>query len=134
MIAPTCPYCGNHAVLVGGDVVYPHRPDLTSKKIWICHICAAWVGCHPGTETPLGRLANPELRRAKQAAHAAFDPLWRAKIHRDGCSKKRARSAAYRWLSQQLGTSPEETHIGMFDVDLCKRVVEVCRPYLRGAQ
>ena len=25
--------------------------------------------------------------------------------------------------------SVDETHIGMFDVDTCKKVVEICKPY-----
>jgi hypothetical protein len=123
-----CSYCQRPAELVGGSVVYPHRLDgsLAAKKFWICAPCNAWVGCHPGTTNPLGRLANAELRRAKQAAHAVFDPLWEAKMRRDGCKKHVARGAAYRWLSEQLGTPFEETHIGMFDVEQCQRVVEVC--------
>ena len=125
----SCPYCSSPAKLVGGGVVYPHRQDsrwLAAKKFWICIPCNAWVGCHPGTKTPLGRLANAELRRAKQAAHDVFDPLWEAKMRRDKCKKHEARGAAYRWLSKELGTPFEETHIGMFDVSQCNRVVEVC--------
>ena len=41
---------------------------------------------------------------------------------------------AYKWLSEQLGMPRKDTHIGMFDVDQCKRVVEICKPYLRGAR
>ena len=133
MTAPICPYCGQNAETCEGTFIYPHRPDLYLKKFWVCQGCDAWVGCHEGTETPLGRLANAELRKAKGNAHAAFDRLWKAKMRRDKCKKHEARGAAYRWLSQQLGTSPEETHIGMFDVALCKRVVEVCKPYHRRA-
>lgn len=129
MTAPTCPYCNNPAELVGGDAIYPHRPDLAGKKMWRCQPCGAWVGCHDGTTTPLGRLANAELRKAKQAAHAAFDRLWQAKLRREGCTKKEARGAAYRWLADQMGLDRETCHIGMFDVDTCRRVVEICKPF-----
>ena len=44
----------------------------------------------------------------------------------DDCSKTKARKAAYRWLSKQLGISAKICHIGMFDVETCKRVVEIC--------
>ena len=121
-----CPYCQKPADLVGGDVVYPHRQDLASKKFWMCDPCNAWVGCHPGTSNPLGRLANAELRQAKQAAHAVFDPLWAGKMRRDGCKKHEARSAAYKWLSSELGLSVDKTHIGMFDVGQCSKVVDIC--------
>ena len=115
-----CPYCSKPAILVTGDVVYPHRPDLSEKHFYMCYTCNAHVGCHPGTTNPLGRLANAELRKAKQAAHAAFDPLWR-----DG---KQKRKAAYKWLASQLGIHVNDCHIGMFDVEMCRLVVEACKP------
>lgn len=123
---PDCPYCQQPSELVKGDVLYPYRPDLAGQDFFRCAPCAAWVGCHRGTFNPLGRLANGELRRAKQAAHAVFDPLWQAKMRRDKCSKKVARAAAYGWLATQLSVSREDCHIGMMDVAMCHRVVDVC--------
>jgi len=114
-----CPYCGNDAELVGGDVVYPHRPDLADKKIWRCVPCDARVGCHPETTKPLGRLANGPLRRAKMDAHAAFDPIWQR--------GEMKRGDAYGWLATQLGIAKEDCHIGMFDLRQCNKVVEICR-------
>ncbi len=122
-----CHYCLKPPVLVSGDVIYPHRPDLATKKIWLCAGCDAYVGTHVGTEQPLGRLANAELRQLKVAAHAAFDPLWKAKIKRDGCSKGEARGAGYKWLAKQLGIDAADCHIGMFDEAMCKRVIEVIK-------
>lgn len=110
-----CPYCDREATLVNGAAIYPHRPDLTHKSFWQCVACDEWVGCHPGTTKPLGRLANAELRREKQRAHAAFDPLWR--------SKTMSRKEAYRWLAQAIGVSEANCHIGMMDVLACKAVV-----------
>lgn|SRR4030065_715298 len=115
-----CPYCWKPAALVTGDVVYPHRPDLGEKNFYMCYPCSAYVGCHPGTTKPLGRLANAELRKAKQAAHSAFDPLWKK-------SGKQKRKAAYTWLASQLDIHVNDCHIGMFDVEMCRRVVEACR-------
>jgi hypothetical protein len=60
------------------------------------------------------------------AAHAAFDPLWRAKMAREGCSKSYARKSGYRWLSEQLGIPFKKTHIGYMSLEECQRVVEVC--------
>ena len=124
---PTCPYCQAPATLTTGAIIYPHIRDLADKPIWACMPCKAWVGCHPGTQMPLGRLADAELRTAKQAAHNAFDPLWKGKIRRDGCSKRNARGAGYAWLAKQLGIPGEDCHIGMFDVETCRRVAEICR-------
>lgn len=127
--APDCPYCNGYAHLVTGATVYPHRWDLRALLFWQCKPCKAFVGCHKrgapvdvvisdGT-IPLGRLANAELRRAKSEAHAAFDPMWKEK------GSKLSRREAYRHLANALGITPEECHIGMFDEEMCKRVVEI---------
>lgn len=110
-----CNYCHRDAELVGGNKIYPHRPDLLHKKFWRCTPCEAYVGCHPGTDKPLGRLANAELRRAKQRAHAAFDPLWKSGTMR--------RKDAYAWLAGAIGVAKQNCHIGMFDVDACRATV-----------
>lgn len=96
--------------------------------IWLCRPCEAWVGCHKNSKrnAPLGRLANKELREWKIKAHAAFDPMWRAKMLRDRCSQGEARNAGYAWLAQQLAISLDDMHIGMLNVEQCKRVVAAC--------
>jgi hypothetical protein len=114
-----CPYCGEAARLISGQVAYPHRPDLWTKQFWDCRPCGARVGCHGNTSRPLGRLANTKLRIARGKAHAALDPLY----HRGPMS----RSKAYAWLARELGIDREACHIGGFDLDQCKQVVEVCR-------
>lgn len=122
---PLCPYCGQRSELVTGKQVYPNMWHLRDKQIYRCEPCSAWVGCHDGTTKPLGRLANAKLRKAKIQAHAAFDPLWRKNY---GWTQTRfpGRKEAYKWLAEQLGISRDDCHIGMFDVALCARVVEVC--------
>ena len=114
---PICSYCGKKSELVSGSRIYPHRPDLSAKTFYLCSPCDAYVGCHPGTTHPLGRLANAKLRAAKMRAHANFDPLWRSgKLHR---------SVAYARLADKMGIRREEAHIGMFDEKQCQRVVEL---------
>ena len=128
----TCRYCDRQAALVHpGEDGYPYRTDY--GPVWLCAPCGAYVGCHKGTTNALGGLANAELREWKQKAHAAFDPLWQAKIRCDGCSKSHARKAGYRWLSKQLGIPPKLTHIGYMSVEECRRVVEVCEASRRKA-
>lgn len=133
----TCGYCHGPAKLVTGADVYPHRGDLIAKRFWKCAPCQAWVGCHPparrngrggiGNGTvPLGRLANRELRAAKNAAHAAFDPLWK--------SRAMSRHDAYSWLARALRITPENCHIGMFDVDQCRAVVAVVEERARAKE
>lgn len=111
-----CDYCGMPARSIRGAQLYPHRPDLYTKRFWRCEPCDAHVGCHRDGK-PLGRLANAELRKAKMQAHAAFDPLWK--------SGSMSRTEAYRWLSRELGIPPQQTHIGMFDVETCKRTINL---------
>jgi hypothetical protein len=123
-----CGECGKPAGLVSGELIYPHRPDLHAKSFWRCCSCLAYVGCHDGTYRPKGSPCGPETRAAWIAAHAAFDPLWRRKMARDGVPQHEARGAGYRWLAEQLGVDPADCHIGMMDVVTARRVVEVCKP------
>jgi len=126
-MAVVCPYCERNAELVNGNVIYPHRPDLAAKKFWLCPPCDAYVGCHAhgNGDRPLGRLANAELRAAKQLAHIAFDPLWHdARPHRN-----RLRKRAYEWLAGQLAIDPKQCHIGKFDVETCQRATMICREH-----
>ena len=117
-----CPYCGNDAELTTGYKVYPHRLDLADLRVWACFPCDAWVGTHKNSPThaPLGRLANAELRRAKMAAHAAFDPWWK--------SGRMTRREAYQKLASLMSMDPKDAHIGMFDVEQCKTVVLLSQP------
>ena len=123
---PICPYCGKPSVRKTGLELHPHRIDLAYKVFYKCAPCGAWIGCHDGTETPLGRLANKQLRLAKWAAHRAFDPIWQRKVATENISKTKARMAAYRWLSETLGLEKRKCHIGMADVETCIRIVEAC--------
>ncbi len=117
-----CGYCGRDAELVDSAEVYNGR---SYGMIWLCRPCEAWVGTHAGTRShhPLGTLADAETREARKAAHAAFDPLWRAKMRRDGASKTEARLAGYAWLAKRMGMRTNECHIAMFDAEQCRRVV-----------
>lgn len=127
---PLCCECGVPAALVQSQKIYPHRPDLWNRPMWLCE-CGAYCGCHDGTERPLGRPAGPATRKARSAAHAAFDPLWQAKMKRDGLSKKKARGAGYFWLAEQLELDPEDCHIGAMTEAYALRVVSICKRYRR---
>lgn len=114
-----CDYCGRRAEFVDSKVIYGKSYGM----IYLCRCCPgyAYVGVHKGTDRPLGRLADMELRELKKLAHAAFDPLWK-----EGRFKGH-RKAAYAWLSEQMGLPQEKTHIGMFDTAQCERVVQICQ-------
>jgi hypothetical protein len=120
--APTCPYCNGASHLTDSAVIY----GRSYGPIYLCEPCDAYVGCHKGTTTPLGRLADAELRKWKKLAHAAFDPTWerviQAAIDTHGYAPKGikhdSRGQAYRRLAQELGIEQDACHIGMFDVEL----------------
>jgi hypothetical protein len=121
-----CPYCGKNTAYVDSSIVYRR----SFGKIYYCRDCRAWVGVHKGTDRALGRLADKELREWKIRAHFLFDRLWKKKVAQ-GFSKKEARLKAYTWLSKELKIGMERTHIGMFDVDECKKVVDLCKEYFK---
>lgn len=115
-----CPYCKGRAQLLNGVELYgEHREDLREKKFWACRPCGAWVGCHPGTERPLGTLAHKLLRQMRSKAHAMFDPLWKSEPHK--------RSQRYKWLADRLGIHPDNCHIGQFDMAQCRKVIALCK-------
>jgi len=115
----TCGECGSEAELATGADIYPHRRDLWHKDFWRCRNCGARCGCHKGTKNPLGSPAGPETRKARQSAHAAFDPIWR------GDRKIMDRRKAYCWLSGVTGIEQEKCHIGMMTKDQALLVVKV---------
>lgn len=134
---PPCFHCGMACYLTTGRVVYPHRPDLFKRSFWKCKHCPdSFVGCHrEGVQVkneglflgvsdgtwPLGMAANAELRRARSAAHRAFDPFWKEKGYN--------RSTAYAILAVRTGIPPRRCHISMMGIKECQRVVEVCKSW-----
>lgn len=112
--APKCQYCNNRSELVTGATIYPERPNYREKLFWLCRPCDAYVGCHENGKTPFGTLANPELRKARMRAHAAFDILWKTNQMR--------RSEAYRWLSKELGIRHKKCHISWLSLEDCLKV------------
>ena len=64
------------------------------------------------TSTP----ADQPTRTTRMVAHAAFDGIWK--------SKQMNRQDAYKRLSVHLKLPLNKTHIGMFDIEMCKKVVQ----------
>lgn len=126
-----CNYCGHHSDYVDSSEVYRRSYGM----IYLCRPCNAWVGVHKNTDKPLGRLANASLREWKKKAHASFDPLWKRKLSKRqkelglDYKKSYARESGYKWLAEQMGIDGKDCHIGMFDIEQCKKVVQICSPY-----
>lgn len=121
-----CPYCG-------GDILFKKDSSYIYSKnygpIYVCENypkCNSYVGTHPNTSIPLGRLANAELRQYKKAAHEYFDFMWQCKKR---LGDKNARSKGYHWLAMQLDKDLLSTHIGWFNLYDCQKVIALCKPY-----
>jgi len=126
-MAVTCQYCHREAALTTGAEVYPRHPHLAEKKVWMCRPCEAWVGCHEGTDRPLGQLGDGKLRAAREAGHRAFDPLWQHMWHVNGGDKIDARNIAYGWLAEQLGIVPADCRFAGFSYEQCLKATLLCR-------
>lgn len=87
-----CEYCGRPAVLRPASEIYhdAHRKGY----VYACSNypeCNSYVSTIPGTKTPMGTLANAELRQKRIKAHEAFDQIWQNGIL--------SRDQAYRWIA-----------------------------------
>lgn len=120
VLKPTiCRYCGNPVVLTSNKEIYGR--EFRNGKIYLCRNCGAFVGTHPGTDIPLGTLANEELRKYRKEAHFWFDRIWKRP------TRITTRYKAYGWLAEQLGKTREYTHIGMFEKEECEETIKVSK-------
>ena len=116
-IPKICRYCGSEVVFTSNAEIY--GKEYGNGKCYLCRNCRALVGVHTETLTPLGTLANEELRKARNEAHLYFDKLWK--------SKKMKRNEAYKWLANKMNLKKEDTHIALFEIEQCKKVIILVR-------
>ena len=119
-----CQYCFIPTVFISNRIISNFKGP---RRIWYCPKCGAYVGVHKNSNRALGTVANSRLRTERQYAHYHFDKLWKIKQKR---GFPNARKLAYDWLSKEMGIALEHTHIAMFNIDQCRKVVELCKPYL----
>lgn len=111
-----CLHCGNACRLTDGGEIYAND-KFEHLSFWKCDNCEdAYVGCHPGTDKPLGSAADKTVRAARSEVHRLFDPMWRG--------ESMTRSQAYRWLARQLNIPFADCHIGMFDEGQCSAAIK----------
>ena len=121
-----CPFCRSNVSLIDSARVYGQSYGF----IYLCNAypnCDARVGCHPGTIIALGTLANKELRRWRSLAHRKFDPLWQSGVFS-------SRQAAYKWLSKAMKLPLEKTHVAMFDIRQCQRMIALVESFVNSRQ
>jgi hypothetical protein len=91
------------------DIAFKNEAELYDKQrrdwpwIWHCNKCDAIVGTHPGTNMPLGYMANKDIRNKRGKLHRLLDPLWQAKIY--------DRDVLYDALAHLLNMEPQECHV-----------------------
>ena len=107
-----CPYCGNLATYMTSFEFYGKR---YSSNLYGCEPCDARVGTHGKGKRPLGTLADGQLRNLRKMCHAKIDPAWKK-----GGVRRRA---VYSRLARKMGLPSKEAHIGLFNVDQCRRLL-----------
>lgn len=116
-----CPYCNSSTHITSEQEIY--KTNYKHRQIIACinwPRCNSYVGTHEDG-TAMGRLAGPELRKMKSRAHQAFDKIWK-----EGYRKRRE---LYGELADYLGLPEEYTHIGMFSVATCQKVINWANEY-----
>lgn len=116
-----CDECGGPRVHLQKRSLMRMRVTKKWDLIWHCLDCLALVGCHEGTDIPLGRMANVQTRDARFQAHKAFDRLWRG----GGLSRR----DAYAWMAQTLMIPPEQAHIGMLSERQCEALMDAVKQF-----
>lgn len=108
-----CPYCEKEAIWVENKEIYG-RNYGKSYMCYLCKDCDAYVGCHNNTKTPLGTLANKELREERRRTHEVLDPLWMSKRDR-----RKARTEVYKKIGSIIG---EDVHVGGSNIERCLEI------------
>ncbi len=122
-----CPHCGAIAVLRPASEIY-HDPERTDR-LYVCSNyprCESYVSTYPGTNVPMGTLANGDLRNLRIKAHRKFDAVWKSRIM--------SRENAYRWISEMFSIPLRDAHIAMFGEYRCRELIRECDRVLANAR
>lgn len=122
--ASHCIYCRQETEYVSSLKVYQEYHGM----IHLCP-CGAYVGCLINSDQALGTTARKTLRNLRIECHEVYDPLIDAKVNQLGVKRKQAQADGRKWLSEYLGIAIEECHIGYFNEETCKTVIDKCRTF-----
>ncbi len=117
-----CPYCGSPAFCRPAAMVHGSSTLEKGRYLYVCSRfpeCDAYVAAHKKDKSPMGTLADRELRHKRILAHHALDDLRKAR-HME-------KWAVYLWLQGKLELSEDQAHIGLFSGQMCDRVISLCR-------
>lgn len=102
---------------------------LRDSKYGIFYGCTNYPQCkgthsaHQDTGAPMGIPADKETKEWRSRCHKVFDQLWKNKKY------AYTRSEAYELLQRLTRLSPEDCHIGRFNIDQCKTVINRIEKY-----
>ena len=116
-----CDACGSPKVHLQKRSLMRMKVHAKWDLVWHCLSCNALVGCHKGTDIPLGLLATVQCRQARYLAHKAFDRLWK--------NGRMPRPKAYIWLAETLMLPAEDAHIGMLTEEQCNKLVAAVKEF-----
>lgn len=117
-----CPYCGSSALCRPASIVHGSSTHEKGRYLYVCSRwpeCDAYVAAHKKDKSPMGTLANRDLRQKRILAHRALKELQNFQ-HME-------KWAVYLWLQGKLGVNEDQAHIGLFSGQMCDRVVSLCR-------
>ncbi|WP_417329200.1 zinc-finger-containing protein [Halomonas cupida] len=119
-----CPNCGKVVELVSNSEIYGREfGDWPYAYRCIDHRgCDSYVGLHPNTDLPLGKLADSFERQARKDNKRYFMDV----LSRQNWS----RNQAYAWLAQRMGIPESECHWGLFSVRQAHMAGAICKEAL----
>lgn len=117
-----CDCCGSPRVHLQKRSLMKMRVPKAWDLVWHCLDCLALVGCHEGTDIPLGYMADAATREARYHVHKVFDRLWRGR-------KQLSRAEAYIWMAQVLQLKVEDAHIGMLTLEQCEALTRAVEEF-----
>lgn len=108
----TCPDCGAKPMVLRESVHGLFYGCPTYPK------CRGAHGAHADGR-PKGKPANAENRKYRILAHSTFDVLWNGQG-----AVFESRQRAYQWMQNALNMTPDEAHIGNFDIKQCVKLID----------
>jgi len=117
--APYCGQCGSRMVLK--ETSRYQYADGTNRKFWGCvryPECSGTVGSNANGKA-LGIPGSGPTKKYRIEAHKALERRLR------GSAKGIFRGDLYRTLAKEMKIDPQECHIGMFNIEQCKKAIRI---------
>ena len=126
VVIPTrCPKCGAPIDYRSADGIYKNNQG--NAMLYICRNypkCDLYVRTHPGTNIPVGTLADRRLRQLRNEAHYYFNQLFE--------SGMMSKNDAYNLLTNIVQAPRSNAHIGYLGEYYCRQVIEKSQEILRN--